>query len=561
MRASISSDSRGLGSVWARSQKRQPLVAGHRLHLRRPTCKFAASQNVCVQTLELVLALLVAVVVISTVAPTLRVPAPILLVLGGLALALIPQVPDVVLAPDFAFVLFLPPLLYSAAFDTSIRDLRAHLQPILSLAIGLVLLTTAAVAVVVHLLVPDVPWPVAFALGAIVSPPDAVAAVAVFRGLGVPRRLVTVLEGESLFNDATALVAYQMAVAAAGSAGFSYTDAVVRFVVVGVGGLLIGVIVGWLVAYLQRRLVDPAVEITISLLTPFGAYIVAEELHVSGVLATVAAGLCAGFWSSDLMAPETRLRSRAVWDMGSFLLNGLVFILIGLQLLRILPALGLRPLPLLIGLGVLISLTVVVVRFGWVFGGGIVARMLARSSSQQWRDRAVVSWAGMRGVVSLATALALPLDIPERDLLIFLTFCVILVTLVGQGLSLPWLVRVLGVSADSGEGTQERRARRAAAEAALVRIDEMTPQWPDHLPLLESLRTQYAHRATHLDEAQDGSPNASEREILEHRQIRRAVLDAERDAVLDLRRRGALDDEGWRHLERDLDLEALRLDA
>src|SRR5579864_2158785 len=270
------------------------------------------------QTVELVLALVVAVVVVSTVAPALRVPAPILLVLGGLALALLPQVPDVVLAPDVAFVVFLPPLLYSAAFDTSVRDLRALLQPILSLAVGLVLATMVVVAVVVHALVPELGWPAAFALGAIVSPPDAVAAVAVFRGLGVPRRLVTVLEGESLFNDATALVAYQMALAAAASSSFSLGEATLRFVVVGMGGLSIGIAFAWLVARFQRRLTDPALEIAVSLLTPFGAYVAAEQVHVSGVLSTVAAGLCAGWWAPSLMAPETRLRSRAVWDMALF---------------------------------------------------------------------------------------------------------------------------------------------------------------------------------------------------------------------------------------------------
>jgi CPA1 family monovalent cation:H+ antiporter len=515
-------------------------------------------------TLELVLALLVAVVALATVAPALRAPAPILLVLGGLVLALLPQVPDVVLAPDLAFLLFLPPLLYSAAFDTSIRDVRAHLQPILSLAVGLVLATTGAVALLVHTVLPDLGWPLAFALGAIVSPPDAVAAVAVFRGLGVPRRLVTVLEGESLFNDATALVAYQMALTAAATSAFSVGEASLRFIVVGLGGLLVGIAFGWAVAHLQRRLADPAVEIAVSLLTPFGAYISAEQLHVSGVLATVAAGLCAGWWAPSFMAPETRLRSRAVWDMVAFLLNGLVFILIGLQLLRIVPALATRPLDLLVGLGLLISLAAILVRFAWVFGAGLVSRVFGGepgSPSMEPRERAVVAWAGMRGVVSLATALALPLETPERDLLLFLTFCVILVTLVGQGLSLPWLVRALGVSADGGASAQERRARRAAAEAAMARIEELASEWPTHQPLIDTLRTQYVHRASHLDDSPQASPDAAQQELLEHREIRRAVLDAERQAVLALRRRGALDDEAWRHVERDLDLEALRLDA
>jgi CPA1 family monovalent cation:H+ antiporter len=523
----------------------------------RPPIRY--NHGLTMQALELVLALLVAVVVITTLAPALRVPAPILLVVGGLLLAIIPQVPDVVLAPDLAFVLFLPPLLYSAAFDTSVRDLRAHLRPILSLAIGLVLATTGAVAVVVHSLLPELGWPLAFALGAIVSPPDAVAAVAVFRGLGVPRRLVTVLEGESLFNDATALVAYQMALAAAATATFSLGEASLRFVLVGLGGLCVGVAFGWLIAHLQRRLSDPAVEISVSILAPFGAYIAAEEVHVSGVLAAVAAGLCAGWWAPDLSAPETRLRSRAVWDMGSFLLNGLVFILIGLQLLRILPALAARPLSVLILFGVIVSVVSIIVRVAWVFGAEWISRVVARKTVAPSRELAVVGWASMRGVVSLATALALPLETPERDLLIFLTFCVILVTLVGQGLSLTWLVRVLGLAPDGGTSTQERRAWRVAAEAAIDRIDQLTTEWPTHQPLLESMRTQYEHRTSHLVGPPDGEPDAAEQELLEHRQIRQAVLEAEREAVLDLRRRGALDDQAWRRIERDLDLEALRL--
>jgi NhaP-type Na+/H+ or K+/H+ antiporter len=226
----------------------------------------------------------------------------------------------------------------------------------------------------------------------------------------------------------------------------------------------VGLVVGWLVAHLQRHLMDPAVEIAVSLLTPFGAYVLAEQVHVSGVLATVAAGLCAGWWAPGFMAPETRLRSRAVWDMVAFLLNGLVFILIGLQLLRILPALVTRSLGSLIALGIAISVAAILVRFAWVFGAGELGPVFRRyedSSAIIRRERVVVAWAGMRGVVSLATALALPLGTPERDLLVFVTFCVILVTLVGQGLTLPWLVRALGVSADGGASAQERRARRS----------------------------------------------------------------------------------------------------
>jgi monovalent cation/hydrogen antiporter len=525
--------------------------------------------------IELVLALMVAVAALATVARALRIPYPILLVLGGLLLALLPVVPDVRLAPELVFLLFLPPLLYIAAFDTSIRDVRALLRPILSLAVGLVLVTTAAVAVVTHALVPQLGWPAAFALGAIVSPPDAVAAAAIFRGLGVSRRLVTLLESESLFNDATALVAYRAALAAMATATFSLGEAGLRFVAVAVGGVVVGLAVGKAVAWLRHRIDDPPVEITLSLLTPFAAWLPAEWLGVSGVLATVTAGLCVGWWAPRIMQSDTRLRGRAVWDMVVFVLNGLVFILIGLQLSTILPALSGRTLLALVGLGVLLSLTVILVRLAWVFLTVYLARLifgspLPNDPAPQWREVFVVGWAGMRGVLSLAAALALPLATPERDLLLFLTFCVILATLVGQGLSLPWLICALGVGEDRAAGEhQERHARAATAEAATSRIEQLADEWPTHLPLIDTLRAQYAHRATHLGEhateessGEAPSPDGeAEQEMLEHHLIRRAVIDAERAALLDLRDRGEIGDQVWRRIERDLDLEELRMEA
>ncbi|MBV9355092.1 MAG: Na+/H+ antiporter [Chloroflexi bacterium] len=522
------------------------------------------------QDVELVLELLVGVAFLAAAAGRLGVPGPVLLVLGGLALALIPAVPDVELPPELVFLLFLPPLLYYAAFETSVRDVRALIRPIFSLAVGLVLATTLVVALVAHALLPELGWPTAFAMGAIVSPPDAVAAVAVFRGLGVPRRLLTLVESESLFNDATALVAYQAALAATATASFSAGNALLRFLVVGIGGILLGAVVGMGVAWLRRRLNDPSVEITVSLLTPFAAYLPAERLGVSGVLATVATGLCVGWWSPHISDSETRLRSRAVWDMVVFVLNGLVFILIGLQLSTIMGVVASNSLATLIGMGLLISLAAILVRVAWVFGNAYLPFMVRGAGGQRpdWRETLVVAWAGMRGVVSLATALALPLSTPDRDLVIFLTFCVILVTLVGQGLTLPQVVRRLGVSAGAGLGP-ELRARALAAEAAVSRLDELTEEWPTHKPLIDTLRAQYSHRVSHLVEPEpvgaqaDGShgDDAALQELREHQAIRSAVIDAERGAVLDLRDRGEIDDALWRRIERDLDLEQLRMEA
>jgi len=516
---------------------------------------------------EQTLGLLVAVAVLATIARMIRVPYPILLVVGGLLLAATPAVPDVVLAPDLVFLLILPPLLYIAAFDTAIRDVKAMLRPILSLAVGLVLATTVTVAIVVHVVLPEIGWPAAFALGAIVSPPDAVAAVAVLRRLSVPQRLVTLLEGESLFNDASALIAFRFAVAALATASFSLPDAALQFVVVGAGGILAGIAVGAIIALLRRRLTDPPVEIIISLLTPFASYLAAEQLHVSGILSVVTTGLCLGWWSPRIMDPEVRVRARAVWDMLIFALNGLVFVLIGLQLTAILPSLADRPLWSTVGLGALVSAVAIVVRLVWVAPAALGLPILGHR--KEWPVVLVMGWAGMRGVVSLATALALPLETPNRDLLLFLTFCVILVTLVGQGLTLPWLVQALGVSDDGSSAEQELHARAVALDAACERIERLAEEWPSHLPLIETLQAQYRHRATHLGELRsDGTDDnglplsqAAEQELLEHGQIKRAVIDAERAAILELRQRGEVGDQAWRRVERDLDLEELRLES
>jgi monovalent cation/hydrogen antiporter len=525
--------------------------------------------------IEIVLALLVVVAALTPIARKLRVPYPILLVLSGAVLALLPIFPGVPLEPDLVFLLFLPPLIFSAAFNTSVRDFRALLQPIISLAVGLVLVTMFAVALLLHFLMPEISWPAAFAFGAIVSPPDAVAAVAVFRGLGVPRKIVTLLEGESLVNDATALVAYRTAIGAGavGAAAFSASEATMGFVLVGTGGLLVGIVVARLVGWLQSRLNDPTIEVTLSLLTPFAAYLPAEAIGVSGVLAAVAAGLYLGWRDPYISQSEARLRGRAVWDMVDFLLNGLVFILIGLQLQPVIRSLEGQSLLRLIGQGLLLSLAVIVIRIVWVFAtkyGGWMLRRDKGGPAPHWKEMFVAGWAGMRGVVSLAVALALPENWPERPWLIFLTFVVILVTLVGQGLTLPFVVHKLGVAADGAAvAHQGLHARQAAAEAAMERIEQLRVEWPDHRPLIDTLQNQYEHRASHLihpSENGDGdldghSDEAEDQELIEHHVIRRAVIDAQRDALLSLRNRGELADEIWRDLERELDLEELRMDA
>ncbi|MDQ3811659.1 MAG: Na+/H+ antiporter, partial [Chloroflexota bacterium] len=386
----------------------------------------------------------------------------------------------------------------------------------------------------------------------------------------VPRPLVALLEGESLINDATGLVAYRIAVAAAITGAFSILDTATQFVFVGLAGVGVGLVAGWVVAHLRKKLKDPPVEITISLLTPYAAYLPAEALGASGVLATVACGLYLGRLAPTLMDPETRVQGRAVWETLVFLLNGLVFILIGLQLPRIIDEVRARPAELVIGLACAVSAVVILVRLVWVFATDLHR---LRRDSQAWREDVVISWAGMRGVVSLAAALALPFatssgqELAERPLLIFLTVCVILVTLVGQGLTLPWILRLARVREDSGNEHEEAYAREVATNAARDRIEALAEEWPDHRPLIDTLRTVYAHRASHLSEHRDGADghaplsSASDQEMLEHRAIRHAVIEAERDAILELRDRGDINDEVLRRVERELDLEELRMEA
>jgi monovalent cation/hydrogen antiporter len=523
--------------------------------------------------LKLVLGLLGVVVALAALARRLEVPYPILLVLGGLVIGLVPGLPHVELAPELVFVLFVPPLLLAGGFFTSIRDFKANARPIGLLAVGLVLATAVVVAVVTHALIPSLGWGAAFALGAIVSPTDELVATAIAQRLGAPRRLVTVLDGESLVNDATALFAYRVAVAAAVSGAFSLGEAALKFPVVALGGVAIGLAVGWVVTELWRRLHDATLSITLSLLAPFAAYLPAEELHVSGELAAVVTGIYLGWRDPRIVDSDQRVKGLAVWELLVFVINGLIFILIGLQLPNIVADLAAdRALLPAVGLGLVVSLTVILVRLAWIFPAAYLPRWASLDLRQRdpyppWQNMFVVGWAGMRGVISLAAALALPLTradgspFPERDLLIFLTFCVILVTLVGQGLTFPWVLRRLVVHDDPSAEREELAARTAAAEAALARIDGLASEWPTHRELLDQLRDRYEHRSHHIAPSLDGSDDAVDRELLEHQAIRREVSAAERDAVLELRDRGRISDEVLRRIERELDLEELRMEA
>jgi monovalent cation/hydrogen antiporter len=520
-----------------------------------------------VGAIEAVLVLLVAATVLALVARRIGLPYPILLVLGGLALGFIPGLPTIELEPDLVFLLFLPPILFGAGYFTSVRDFKRNLRPILLLSVGLVVATTVAVAVVAQALVQGMGWAAAFALGAIVAPPDAVAATSVFQRLGVPRRVVTILEGESLVNDATALVAYRFAIAAALTGTFSIGAAGITLVAVAAGGIAFGLLMGMLIAWALRRVDDPVFSVVLTFLAPVATYLPAERFGISGVLATVAAGIWVGRHAPREMSSAVRIAGTGAWQVLLFLINGTVFILIGAQLPSVLDALEGYSAGQLIGLAVVISTTVIAVRILWVYPGTYVPRALSRAIRLREpyptpRNVFIVSWAGMRGVVSLAAALALPLNFPQRDLIIFLAFSVILATLVGQGVTLPFFIRRLGIVADTGEAHEEAHARMAVSEVALQRIDELEREWPGHLELIEALRAQYAHRASHADPHHgEAQLDETEQEMFEHGKIRGAVLDAEREALLEMRERGAVSDDVFRRVERDLDLEELRMEA
>jgi monovalent cation/hydrogen antiporter len=513
----------------------------------------------------LLLALMVAVAGLSVLARLVGVPYPILLVLGGLVLGFVPGMPEVELPPELVLVAFLPPLLYWSGFFSSPRDLRADARAISLVAVGLVLATMVAVAVVAHAAVDGLSWPAAFALGAIVSPTDPLAATAIGRRLGAPRRLITMLEGESLVNDATALVAYRFAVAAVGG-GFVLWQAGLRFVVGAAGGVAVGLLAGWLVAELRRRLDDPVVEIVVSIITGYVAYLPAELLGVSGVLAAVTAGLYVGWRAPELASPSTRLLGFSFWEVLVFLANAVLFILVGLQLRPILNSLEGTAVAVLVGQAALVSVVVVAVRLGWMFTVPYLVRLLDRRPSQAARrvgarERLVTGWSGMRGAVSLAAALALPLDFPMRNLILFLTFAVIFTTLVVQGLTLPALIRWLGVHGDDVEEREEVRGRLAAAQAALDRLDELAGEDWTRDDTVERLHGLYEFRRRRLKvRAGKVEDDGAEDRSLAYQRLVRELLEAQRQAIVRLRNQGTISNEVMHRIERELDLEDSRLE-
>jgi Na+/H+ antiporter len=515
-------------------------------------------------------ALLVAMGSLLALAPFLRVPYPILLVVGGLAIAFVPGLPRFELPPDVVLIGFLPPLLYSAAFFTPLRELRRNVRSIATLSLGVVAATMVGVAVVAHF-VADLPWAAAFVLGAVVSPTDPIAATSIASRLGAPRRGVAIVEGEALVNDATALVFYRVAVAATIAGTFSIWKAAGELLVSAAGGILVGLAVGYVVRQVRLRLDHPPTEITISLLTGYVAYLPAEALGVSAVLAAVSVGIYMGWHTPELTTAETRLQGVAFWSIFTFVVNAVLFTVVGLQLPAVLDGIDAWSWGERLGAAAAVCAAVVLIRLlltvPFAYLPPALLGMRRHGDPAPWREGVIVASSGLRGAVSLAAALAIPLQtdagaaFPGRELIIFLAFCVILFTLVVQGLSLPLLIRALHVEDDDSEAREEAIARKRAAQAALLRIEELIEEDWVREDTAERMRGLYNFRINRFGERLGHGDGSVEEQSQAYQRLRRELLRAEEEAVVALRRQDEISDEVLRRVLRDLALEDVRLDA
>lgn len=504
------------------------------------------------------------VAAVSAAARRYGVLAPIALVLVGLGLSLIPGVPAIHLEPDFVLVGILPPLLYVAALETSVPAFKTNLRSILLLAVGLVIFTTVAVGLVVHWMLPAVPLSICLALGAVVAPPDAIAATAVARRIGLPRRLVTILEGESLLNDATALVLFRVTLAAAVGTAVGPVQIGGQVLLAAGGGILVGVVGAAATAYLHRRTRDPLLDNTISLLAPFVVAALAERAHASAVVAVVVTGLYLGHELPTLMSAASRLQMGAFWRVIKFLLEGLVFLLVGLQLRDVVTALH-TPLGTAVGVTVAVLLTVVLTRFVWMYPATYLARLVPhvrqRDPAPSWRVPTLLSWAGMRGVVTLATALALPATLDgeayPRDLFVWLAFAVIMVTLVLQGMTLPTMARLLKIPPDdrTQDVLAEATVQQAASRAARQKLEENCETAPQHV--VERLRGLTESRT---NAAWERLGTSRETPSAAYVRLRRIMLSAERDVFRKARDDGRIPEETLVRAQREMDLEESMLE-
>ncbi len=532
------------------------------------------------QNFQNVIFLLAVLISLSALLERSKIPQPILLVAAGLLIGFIPSLPDLALDPDVIFLIFLPPLLFDAAAKTSWHNFRADIRPISALAVSLVFFTTIAVAVTAHYLVPNFGWPLAFLLGATISPTDAVAATGIIRGLNLNRRIMTIIEGESLVNDASALIAYRQALTAVLTGSFVFWDAGLQFVTVAGGGILMGLIVGYILVFVHGRIHNNAlVETGLSLLSPYIAYIAAERLHLSGILAVVTTGLIISWRAPEIFTYQTRMRTRVVWDTIVFMLNGFVFILIGLQLPFILKQVKNYTTGELIGYGVVISAVTIAIRILWVFGGAWSTKMFhpkhelpeaADKDPVSWKSVLIIAWTGTRGVLSLATALALPLTLhtgrafPQRHLILFLAFVVIFVTLVVQGLTLPLLIKILKLKPDASLEKEQKELLLHMANSTLhyierdlsVHLNEHTAQ---ELKDRYTLQAEDLARQIRIHERNERKQNAAPVTVVTPLMNAQAEIGKfQRELLLKLHKQEAFSDAAIREVERAMDIDDLK---
>lgn len=520
--------------------------------------------------IEFLIVVLFAAAVLVRVADLIAIPYPIVLVVGGVAIGFVPGLPDVELEPEVIFLVFLPPLLHFSGFGASPQELRAASAQLVSLTFLLVLVTMCAVAVVAHQAV-GLDWATAFVLGAILAPTDPVSAAATFSRLGAPESVRLAVEAEAMLNDAAALVAYRVAVGAALAGTFALDEAAWEFVRAASAGVLVGLAVGWVGRRMQRRLNDPPLAIFLSLLFAYGAYIGAEEIGASGVLATVVAGIWFGWHSHEMLDADTRLSALSFWQVLVFGLNATLFVLLGLQFEGIVEDArdGTGVGELLADVAI-ISAVVIGVRLAWVAVVPLLARLVPAAAradpGEDWRERLVVGWSGMRGAISLAAALALSAQIEQRELLILITVGVIAVTLVGQGLTLAPMIRLLGMEGERAWSPDEAIARLEAAQAALDRLDELEREDRIGEERLRRMRELYRARfrrcmAVIGGEGDEARGEAAQETIERYSALRRELIGVERAAILGLRNDGRLRQDTMRIIQRELDLEEARLPA
>jgi monovalent cation/hydrogen antiporter len=533
---------------------------------------------------KIVIFIMAILISLTAIANKRKFPYPILLVAAGLIIGFVPQLPNLALDPDVIFVIILPPLLYDAASKTSWHEFRASIRPISALAITLVFFTTLAVAITAHYLIPGFSWPLAFVLGAVVSPPDAVAASGIIKGLGLNKKVITILEGESLVNDASALIAYRYAVTAVTTGTFIFWKAGLEFLLVAGVGILIGIATGYLFVLAHKKIENnPVVETSLTLLSPFVSYLAAEQFHMSGLLAVVSTGLVISWRSPEVFSYQIRMRTRAVWDTLIFLLHGFVFILIGLQLPSIIKDLGHYSFSQLLGYGLLISLVTIVVRIIWVFSGGYWQNFFHKekktgddspgnnNDDNTWKNVLVVAWTGTRGVISLAAALVLPLALqdgtpfPKRHSIIFLAFVVIFVTLVVQGLSLPLLIRWLKIKRQDYTAAEEKELQLYLATSTLNFIEQELPVPLDN-KLQEQLKRKYEQLIAHLTKEIGRHKKAKRNDEEVRPALPDAMLNAkleitkfQRELLVRLHKEGDFSDAAIKKVEREMDIDELKL--